>query len=108
SESTAETQPKLQPRFLRLSAIISQYRSHDAVIRVYDAAFNVIGTHEHKGEFKEWVSLPSLPLRLQICLRSRCLRGRSKPQRTIRSCASRTTERGHVFIAGRTTTPASC
>jgi hypothetical protein len=28
-------------------------RSHDAVIRVYDAAGNVIGTHEHKGESKE-------------------------------------------------------
>jgi hypothetical protein len=27
-------------------------RSHDAVIRVYDAADNVIETHEHKGEFK--------------------------------------------------------
>jgi hypothetical protein len=27
-------------------------RSHDAVIRVYDAAGNVIETHEHKGEFK--------------------------------------------------------
>ena len=26
---------------------------HDAVIRVYDAAGNVIETHEHKGEFKE-------------------------------------------------------
>jgi hypothetical protein len=24
------------------------------VIRVYDAAGNVIETHEHKGEFKEW------------------------------------------------------
>jgi hypothetical protein len=32
----------------------SQYsRSHDAVIRVYDAAGNVIETHEHAGEFKE-------------------------------------------------------
>ena len=32
----------------------SQYsRSHDAVIRAYDEAGNVIGTHEHKGEFKE-------------------------------------------------------
>jgi hypothetical protein len=30
-------------------------RSHDAVIRVYDAAGNVIETHEHKGDFKEWV-----------------------------------------------------
>ena len=27
-------------------------RSHDAVIRVYDAAGNVIETHEHKGDFK--------------------------------------------------------
>ena len=30
-------------------------RSHDAVIRVYDEAGNVIETHEHKGDFKEWV-----------------------------------------------------
>jgi hypothetical protein len=29
-------------------------RSHDAVIRVYDEAGNVIETHEHKGEFREW------------------------------------------------------
>jgi hypothetical protein len=29
-------------------------RSHDAVIRVYDSAGNVIETHEHKGDFKEW------------------------------------------------------
>jgi hypothetical protein len=29
-------------------------RSHDAVIRVYDDAGNVIETHEHGGEFKEW------------------------------------------------------
>jgi hypothetical protein len=28
-------------------------RSHDAVIQVYDAAGNVIETHEHVGEFKE-------------------------------------------------------
>jgi hypothetical protein len=28
-------------------------RSHDAVICVYDAAGNVIETHEHKGKFKE-------------------------------------------------------
>ena len=27
---------------------------HDAVIRVFDAAGNVIETHEHTGEFKEW------------------------------------------------------
>ena len=28
-------------------------RSHDAVIRVYDSAGNVIETHEHAGDFKE-------------------------------------------------------
>ena len=28
-------------------------RSHDAVIRVYDDAGNVIKTHEHAGDFKE-------------------------------------------------------
>ena len=26
--------------------------SHDAVLRVYDQAGNVIETHEHKGDFK--------------------------------------------------------
>jgi hypothetical protein len=29
-------------------------RSAEAVIRVYDAAGNVIETHEHKGDFKEF------------------------------------------------------
>jgi hypothetical protein len=29
-------------------------RSHDAVIRVYDEAGNVIEAREHKGDFKEW------------------------------------------------------
>jgi hypothetical protein len=29
-------------------------RSHDAMIRVYDVAANVIETHEHKGDFKVW------------------------------------------------------
>jgi hypothetical protein len=29
-------------------------RAHPFVIRVYDEADNVIETHEHKGEFKEW------------------------------------------------------
>jgi hypothetical protein len=32
-------------------------RSHDAVIRVYDNAHNVIQTHEHKGDFKRAVSV---------------------------------------------------
>jgi hypothetical protein len=29
-------------------------RSHDAVIGVYDEAGNVIETHQHAGDFKEW------------------------------------------------------
>src|SRR5438094_9313235 len=29
-------------------------RSHHAVIRVYDVVGDVIETHEHKGDFKEW------------------------------------------------------
>ena len=29
-------------------------RLHDAVIRVFDESSNVIETHEHKGDFKEW------------------------------------------------------
>ena len=33
----------------------SQYsRSHGAAIRVYDETGNVIETHKHAGEFKEW------------------------------------------------------
>ncbi len=29
-------------------------RSHDAVIHVYDETGNVIETHDHAGDFKEW------------------------------------------------------
>jgi hypothetical protein len=29
-------------------------RSHDAVIRVHDAAGNMVETHEHAGDFREW------------------------------------------------------
>ena len=29
-------------------------RSRDAVIRVYDEAANVLETHEHAGDLKEW------------------------------------------------------
>ncbi len=29
-------------------------RSHDAAIRVYDQAGNVIEMHEQAGDFKEW------------------------------------------------------
>jgi hypothetical protein len=39
---------------LAMRYAIDYSRSHDAVIRVYDAAGNVIETHQHKGDFKEW------------------------------------------------------
>jgi hypothetical protein len=29
-------------------------RSHDAVLRVYDEPGNVIDTHQHTGDVKEW------------------------------------------------------
>ena len=32
-------------------------RSHDALIRVYDDAGNVIDRHAHVGEFKEWSTI---------------------------------------------------
>ncbi len=32
---------------------LNRFRSHDAMIRVYDEAGNVIETHEHAGDFKE-------------------------------------------------------
>jgi hypothetical protein len=39
---------------LNLSGYAKFYsRSHDAVIRVFDAAGNVIETHEQAGEFRE-------------------------------------------------------
>jgi hypothetical protein len=37
-----------------ISYALHRSRSHDAVIRVYDDAGNVIETHEHAGDFKEW------------------------------------------------------
>ena len=44
---------------LMLSRMQSGYakfysRAQHAVIRVYDEAGNVIATHEHKGDLKEW------------------------------------------------------
>jgi len=39
--------------------ILGFSRSHHVIIRVYDQAGNVIETHEHAGEFKEW-SEPAL------------------------------------------------
>ena len=37
-----------------ISYAMHSNRPHHAVIRVYDAAGNVIEMHEHKADFKEW------------------------------------------------------
>jgi hypothetical protein len=37
-----------------LGALLARSAYRHAVNRVYDAAGNVIKTHEHAGEFKEW------------------------------------------------------
>jgi len=36
---------------------LNRFRSHDAVIRVYDACGDVIETHEHAGDFKSGKNL---------------------------------------------------
>ena len=45
-----------EPNAVRYAINYAKFRnrSHDAVIRVYDAAGKVIGTHEHTGDFKAW------------------------------------------------------
>jgi hypothetical protein len=47
--------------------------SHDAVIRVYDEAGNVIQTHEHAGEFKvRWVHYFGLPAAPSLTAENSC------------------------------------
>ncbi len=43
--------PPLKPDAIGYAKFCS--RSHDAVIRVYDEARNMIETHEHASDFKE-------------------------------------------------------
>jgi len=45
-----------EPNAIRYAINYAKFhsRSHDAVIRVFDEAGNVIETHEHTGDFKEW------------------------------------------------------
>jgi len=45
-----------EPNAIRNAIGCAQHfsRSHDALIRVYNAIGNVIETDEHKGDFKEW------------------------------------------------------
>jgi hypothetical protein len=39
---------------MKWASINIRLRSHDAVTRVYDATGNVIETHEHAGDFREF------------------------------------------------------
>jgi hypothetical protein len=41
-------------RTLKSEKLTFYSRSYLALIRVYDAAGNVIETHEHAGDFREW------------------------------------------------------
>jgi hypothetical protein len=45
---------KLKDPFERCNVLTNHESRGNAVIRVYDDAGNVIETHEHHGEFKEW------------------------------------------------------
>jgi hypothetical protein len=46
------------PAAVRTAVAYAKYRSlsrsHKAIICVYDESGNVIETHEHKGDFREW------------------------------------------------------
>jgi hypothetical protein len=54
TESTNAAKPVASLIALNLSTTKFSSRSHDAVIRVYDNTGNVIETHEHAGDFKDW------------------------------------------------------
>jgi len=43
-----------EPHAMQSATQSSHSRLHDAVIRVYAEAGNVIETHEHRGYFTEW------------------------------------------------------
>jgi hypothetical protein len=51
-----------EPKAVRnaIDCAMHHSRSHDAVVRVYDAAGDVIETHEHAGDFKD-------PLPITVC-----------------------------------------
>jgi hypothetical protein len=58
-QTAAQFKPSRHPKWYDTSDNAIGYamhyrRSHDAVIRVYDLAGNVIETHQHTGDFKEW------------------------------------------------------
>jgi hypothetical protein len=67
-----------QPNAVRNAIGYAQFysRSHGALIRVYDDAGNVIETHEHKGDFKEWWQSPRVsPSSARVCVSAPPARG---------------------------------
>ena len=50
--------PGVEPVFVEKQQAINYAKfrshSHNTVVRVFDEAGNVIGTHQHAGDFKEW------------------------------------------------------
>src|SRR5207249_8340671 len=47
-------------------------RSHNAVIRVYDEAGNVLETHDHAGDFKEWRAFTRITSHFQLRANIQC------------------------------------
>ena len=65
----------VEGKFMRPSAVTNAVgytefysQSHDAVIRVYDEAGNVIATDEHSAQFKEVINLRALAGGLSLWL----------------------------------------
>jgi hypothetical protein len=56
-QQTQQRTSKMQRRRVAANAVgyaMHRSGSHDAVIRVYDDAGNMLETHEHAGDFKGW------------------------------------------------------
>ena len=64
-------------------------RSHNAVIRVYDAAGNVIETHKHKGDFT------LVFVDCQFGLKEGKMKGSTKPERMDEPFSFKPEDRSH-------------
>ena len=75
--------------------------SHDAVIRIYDDAGNVIETHEHKGDFKEPYPAKALCSRLWSWARPWCRRPSRSRRRPSGCCGCRRSCTGRCRCCSR-------
>jgi hypothetical protein len=77
-----------QPNAIRNALGYAKFfsRSHDAVIRVYDEAGNVIETHEQAGDFKECYSRMYSFLQTASILDSEAEQKLRKSRLSPRSC----------------------